>query len=140
MENLLKKNKLKRLFTLSSDEIVANYGYENIVEDIESRERFMMMEKILSNLPIKQKQVFIMRNYDDLSYEEISNITGKSIGTLKANYFHAFRKMKRKHRWLMLIAAATIWVLILFPWLPNRSASTTTCIVIDVEPTLIVSA
>jgi RNA polymerase sigma-70 factor (ECF subfamily) len=35
-----------------------------------------------------------MRNYDDLSYEEISNITGKSIGTLKANYFHAFRKMK----------------------------------------------
>jgi RNA polymerase sigma-70 factor (ECF subfamily) len=92
--NLLKKNKLKRIFTFSSNENVEKIGYNNIVEDIESRERFLMMEKILNNLPVKQRQVFIMRNYDDLSYEEISNITGKSIGTLKANYFHAFRKMK----------------------------------------------
>ncbi len=35
-----------------------------------------------------------MRNFDDLSYEEISTITGKSIGASKANYFHAFRKIK----------------------------------------------
>ena len=92
--NLLKKNKLKRIFTFSSDEIVENYGYENIIEDIEAGERFIKMEKILSNLPVKQRQVFVMRNYDNLSYEEISDVTGKSIGTLKANYFHAFRKMK----------------------------------------------
>ena len=92
--NLLKKNKLKRIFTFNSDENVEKIGYDNIVEDIESRERFLKMENILSNLPVKQRQVFIMRNYDDLSYEEISNITGKSIGALKANYFHAFRKMK----------------------------------------------
>ena len=92
--NLLKKNKLKRIFTFSSDEIVENFGYENIIEDIEARERFIRMEKILSNLPVKQRQVFVMRNYDNLSYEEISDVTGKSIGTLKANYFHAFRKMK----------------------------------------------
>ena len=92
--NLIKKKKLTRLFTFSSDEIVENYGYENIIEDIEARERFIRMEKILSNLPVKQRQVFVMRNYDNLSYEEISDVTGKSIGTLKANYFHAFRKMK----------------------------------------------
>jgi RNA polymerase sigma-70 factor (ECF subfamily) len=29
-----------------------------------------------------------------LSYQEISEITGKSIGALKANYFHAFNKIK----------------------------------------------
>jgi RNA polymerase sigma-70 factor (ECF subfamily) len=92
--NLLKKNKLKRIFTLSSDENLNKIGYENIVEGIESRERFLKMENHLNSLPIKQRQVFVMRNYDDLSYEEISNITGKSIGTLKANYFHAFRKLK----------------------------------------------
>src|SRR4030066_727059 len=94
--NLLKKKALRRIFTFSSDELIENYGYEKIVEDIESRERFLKMEKLLSNLPVKQRQVFVMRNYDDLSYEEISNITGKSIGTLKANYFHAFRKMKER--------------------------------------------
>ena len=92
--NLLKKNKLKRIFTFNSDENVEKIGYDNIVEDIESRERLLQMEKLLSKLPVKQRQIFVMRNYDDFSYEEISNITGKSIGTLKANYFHAFRKMK----------------------------------------------
>jgi len=92
--NLIKKKKLTRLITFSSDEIVENYGYENIIEDIEARERFIKMEKHLSSLPVKQRQVFVMRNYDDFSYEEISNITGKSIGALKANYFYAFRKMK----------------------------------------------
>jgi RNA polymerase sigma-70 factor, ECF subfamily len=92
--NLLKKKALRRIFTFSSDETVERMGYENIVEDIESRERFLKMEKHLNSLPVKQRQVFVMRNYDDFSYEEISNITGKSIGALKANYFHAFRKMK----------------------------------------------
>jgi RNA polymerase sigma-70 factor, ECF subfamily len=92
--NLLKKNKLKRIFTFSSDESVENYGYENIIEDIEAKERFLRMEKHLNSLPVKQRQVFVMRNYDDFPYEEISNITGKSIGALKANYFHALRKMK----------------------------------------------
>jgi RNA polymerase sigma-70 factor (ECF subfamily) len=92
--NLLKKKKLKRIFNLSSDEIAENYGYENIIENIEAKERFLRMEKHLKSLPVKQRQVFVMRNYDEFSYEEISNITGKSIGALKANYFHAFRKMK----------------------------------------------
>lgn len=92
--NLIKKKNLKRIFVFSSEETVDNYGYENIIEDIEAKEKFLRMEKYLNNLPVKQRQVFVMRNYDDLSYEEISMITGKSIGALKANYFHAFRKMK----------------------------------------------
>ncbi|MCW8802982.1 MAG: sigma-70 family RNA polymerase sigma factor, partial [Ignavibacteriaceae bacterium] len=92
--NLIKKRKLKSIFTFSANESVENYGYENIIGDIEAKESFKKMEKHLNSLPIKQRQVFVMRNFDNLSYEEISNVTGKSIGTLKANYFHAFRKMK----------------------------------------------
>jgi RNA polymerase sigma-70 factor (ECF subfamily) len=42
----------------------------------------------------KQREVFIFRKFDELSYEEISDITGKSVGALKANYFHAFNKLK----------------------------------------------
>ena len=92
--NLIKKKKLKTLFIFSADESVENYGYENVIEDLETKESFVKMEMLLNSLPIKQRQVFVMRNFDDLSFEEISNVTGKSIGTLKANYFHAFRKMK----------------------------------------------
>ena len=94
--NELKKRKLKRIFNFSSDETVEIKGYENIIEGMEARERFQKMEKLLMNLPVKQREVFVMRNYDDLSYEEISAITKKSVGALKANYFHAFRKIKER--------------------------------------------
>lgn len=92
--NLIKKTKLRRIFDFSSDESFENYGYENIINNLEAKESFARMENYLKHLPVKQRQIFIMRNFDDLSYEEISGITGKSIGTLKANYFHASRKMK----------------------------------------------
>jgi RNA polymerase sigma-70 factor (ECF subfamily) len=92
--NMLKSRKLKRLFTFSSDDNVEKTSYENIIEDIEAREKFDIMEKMLIRLPVKQREVFIMRIYDDLTYDEISSITGKSVGTLKANYFHAFKKVK----------------------------------------------
>lgn len=92
--NLIKKRRLTRIFNFSSDESFENRSYENIAENLEAKEKLLRMDKLLLNLPLKQREVFIMRNYDDLTYEEISNITGKSVGTLKANYFHAFRKMK----------------------------------------------
>lgn len=94
--NLLKRKSLKKIFTYSSDESFENVGYDNIVEGIESKEMFIKMEKLLLKLPTRQREVFIMRNFDDLSYDEISEITGKSIGALKANYFHAFRKVKEQ--------------------------------------------
>jgi RNA polymerase sigma-70 factor (ECF subfamily) len=34
-----------------------------------------------------------MRYYDELPYEEISKILGKSVGGIKANYFHAVKKI-----------------------------------------------
>ena len=91
--NLLKRKSLKKIFTFSSDESFENQGYDNIVEGIESKEMFLKMEKLLQKLPTKQREVFIMRNFDELSYEEISEISGKSVGGLKANYFHALKKI-----------------------------------------------
>lgn len=92
--NLLKKKSLRKIFTFNSNESVENQSYDNIVEEIEAKETLLKMEKLLIQLPVKQREVFIMRNYDDLSYEEISEITGKTVGALKANYFNAFKKIK----------------------------------------------
>jgi len=94
--NLLKKKSLRKIFTFSTNESVANQSYDNIVEGIESKEMLVKMEKLLQKLPVKQREVFVMRNYDDLSYEEISEITGKTVGALKANYFHAFKKIREQ--------------------------------------------
>jgi RNA polymerase sigma-70 factor, ECF subfamily len=45
-------------------------------------------------LPEKQRIVFNLRYFDDLSYEEIEEIVGSSAGTLKTNYHYATEKIK----------------------------------------------
>jgi RNA polymerase sigma-70 factor (ECF subfamily) len=52
------------------------------------------LAKGLAKLPEKQRQVFVMRWWDELSYEEISAITGTSVGALKASYHIAQEKIK----------------------------------------------
>lgn len=50
--------------------------------------------KAVARLPEKQSQVFVMRWWDELSYEDISAITGTSVGALKASYHIAQEKLK----------------------------------------------
>ena len=45
-------------------------------------------------LPNKQRLVFNMKYFDDMKYEDISNITGTSVGSLKASYHHAVKKIE----------------------------------------------
>lgn len=52
------------------------------------------LAKAVAKLPDKQRQVFVMRWWDELSYEEISAITGTSVGALKASYHIAAEKVK----------------------------------------------
>lgn len=51
--------------------------------------------KALETLPVKQKLVFNMRYYDELSYEDISSILETSVGGLKASYHHAVKKIEK---------------------------------------------
>ncbi len=53
-----------------------------------------ILERAIKRLPAKQKMVFIMRYYDEMPYEEIAKILKKSVGGLKANYFHALKKIQ----------------------------------------------
>jgi RNA polymerase sigma-70 factor (ECF subfamily) len=91
--NYLKKKNLRSFFNLD-DIINKKFEQKDVIDDIESKQKVEEIEKALQTLPVKQREVFIMRNFDELSYEEISQITDKSIGTLKANHFHALNKIK----------------------------------------------
>lgn len=51
--------------------------------------------KALEVLPEKQRLVFNMRYYDELSYNEISDIVGTSVGALKASFHHAVNKIEK---------------------------------------------
>jgi RNA polymerase sigma-70 factor, ECF subfamily len=92
--NHLRKGKVKKMFFFEdedADKVFRNN--ENIVHDLENKEKLEKLDKVMNKLAAKQKEVFILRNFEGLSYEEISKITGRSVGGLKANYFHAIKKV-----------------------------------------------
>ncbi len=91
--NYLKKRSLRKLFSFDDPAAGLIGSNEDVVNDIEMKEKLQKIDGLLQKLPAKQREVFIMRNYNELSYEEIAELTGKSIGGLKANYFHGVNKI-----------------------------------------------
>ena len=53
-----------------------------------------LLFKAIARLPQKQKSVFCLRYFDDLPYEDISEILGTSVGALKASYHFASEKIR----------------------------------------------
>lgn len=53
------------------------------------------LQQAIRLLPDKQKLVFNMRYYDEMKYEEMSEILETSIGALKASYHHAVKKIEK---------------------------------------------
>lgn len=51
------------------------------------------LQAAIAKLPEKQRLVFNMRYYDEMKYEEMSEILGTSVGALKASYHHAVKKL-----------------------------------------------
>lgn len=91
--NQLKRKQIKKFFSFENANESELVEKRDIIEDISNKEKLERLNKILDKLPPKQRQVFVLRNFEQLSYEEISEITGISIGGLKANYFHALKKV-----------------------------------------------
>ena len=91
--NFIKKRKIKNMLSFDDPGSQKTVDGIDIIRDIENKEKLEKIQKYLNKLPVKQREVFIFRNYEELSYDEISKITGKSVGALKANYFHALKKV-----------------------------------------------
>src|SRR5574344_1761204 len=54
-----------------------------------------LLQGALLTLPVKQRMVFNMKYYQEMKYEEMSDIFGTSVGALKASYFHAVKKIEK---------------------------------------------
>lgn len=54
----------------------------------------LKFRKAIATLPEKQRLVFNMKYFQDIKYEEISNILGTSVGALKASYHLAVKKIE----------------------------------------------
>jgi RNA polymerase sigma factor (sigma-70 family) len=63
-------------------------------DSIDGSEIQIKLQKALLKLPDKQRLVFNMKYYDEMKYEEISEITNTSVGSLKASYHYAVKKIE----------------------------------------------
>lgn len=90
--NFLNKERQRRNVTTDDDS-------EYILSTLESDPWFdgdqlqLDLQKAIAALPEKQRLVFNMRYYDEMKYEEISEVLGTSVGALKASYHHALKKI-----------------------------------------------
>jgi RNA polymerase sigma-70 factor (ECF subfamily) len=54
----------------------------------------LKLQQAILSLPTKQRVVFNMKYFDEMKYEEIAEVTGTSVGALKASYHHAVKKIE----------------------------------------------
>jgi len=87
--------KKRRRFFLPLEDISGQLSSKiDSSSDISGDEIQKKLQKVLLQLPDKQRLVFNMRYFDDLSYEDIAEITKTSVGALKASYHHAAKKIE----------------------------------------------
>jgi RNA polymerase sigma-70 factor (ECF subfamily) len=79
-----------------SNEEVQQKAINNLESDVyfDGNEIQLKLQKAIAGLPEKQQLVFKMKYFEELKYEQISEITGTSVGGLKASYFHAVKKIE----------------------------------------------
>lgn len=92
--NFLKKQKRSYTFSaISYEDNLVNKLYSD--EYFDGDEAQFKLQKAILKLPTKQRLVFNMKYYEELKYEEISEILNKSTGALKASYHLAVKKIKK---------------------------------------------
>lgn len=65
------------------------------LERLERDERSNRVREAVTRLPDRQRATLILKIYHDLTHEEVAGILGSSVGTVKANLFHALGNLKK---------------------------------------------
>jgi RNA polymerase sigma-70 factor (ECF subfamily) len=66
-----------------------------VTERMEGDESAARVRAAVSRLPEKQRATVILKVYHDLTHEEVAGILGSTVGTVKANLFHALGKLRK---------------------------------------------
>ena len=70
-------------------------GGASAAERLHQAQRSAEVRRAVSRLPEKQRATLILKIYQDLTHEEVAGILGSSVGTVKANLFHALANLKK---------------------------------------------
>lgn len=87
--------KRKRISTSSLDNEDLNWNNRLKAESFVDEDKVVrILEKAIDRLPSKQKAVFNLRYYDEMTYADMSEALETSQGALKASYHHAVKKIE----------------------------------------------
>ena len=87
-------NKKKKASFGSLEEVETIIVSNNSTASIDGEAVQKKLEAALSKLPDKQRLVFNLKYFDELKYEDISEITSTSVGALKTSYHLAVKKIE----------------------------------------------
>lgn len=68
---------------------------QSFSEDIQSLHSDWELEDLLKNLPPKEKSLIILRYFEDMRLEDIAQISGENLNTIKARLYRTLRKLKK---------------------------------------------
>lgn len=89
-------NQSKRRKATSIDDADANMANRLKADSFfDGDEAQVRLQQALATLPDRQKEVFNLRYYDEMSYEEMSKLLNISVGALKASFHHAVKKVEQ---------------------------------------------
>ena len=90
----LEKEKKRKSIPLDSEE---SFLAETLAaqDGFDSRQIEWQLQQAIQNLPEKQRLVFSLRYYDEMPYEQMSEVLSTSSGALKASYHHAVKKIEQ---------------------------------------------
>jgi len=66
-----------------------------VAASLESDEQARRVRDAIRRLPEKQRATLILKVYHDLTHEEVARILGSTVGTVKANLFHALGNLRK---------------------------------------------
>ncbi len=96
-ESISHLKRMRRGLFVSEDTVI-----ERLTTTLDRSEHFTgdaiqrRLQQAVMTLPTKQRAVFTMKYFDEMKYEEMSRITGTSVGALKASYHIAVKKIEEQ--------------------------------------------
>jgi RNA polymerase sigma-70 factor, ECF subfamily len=84
----------RRLPSEPLEDDVADHG-RGVDQRMELHEMSEQVREAVSRLPEKQRATLILKIYHDLTHEEVAQVLGSTVGTVKANLFHALANLRK---------------------------------------------
>jgi len=89
-------NKKRKVFFIAWNDVEEQLSNSLVADELFSGNEIQAkFQKAILKLPEKQRVVFNMKYFDELTYEDISDVLKTSVGALKASYHHAVKKIEK---------------------------------------------